>query len=167
MILHCTVKLFKEMGIDKNNIPEKENTKKNSIDSWYAHLFFINRTKNVIFTNEETLYTFVASNVKKEDIRNLSDVFQKELGRALYYEDFRSEEIGSVLSRCRNIFYSKTANRGVLGSINDFILNYKSQLKLVENAPSAIYNINRTLMGYLDYDYPIVKFHELIKNTIN
>lgn len=45
------------------------------VGNWYANLLRIERRKCVMFTNEKTLYSFLAFVVLKENLRNIEQVF--------------------------------------------------------------------------------------------
>ena len=169
MVIRCTSKLLKEMDLRKPDLREMPEKQQDFLGEWYAHLFYFERRKCVIFTNAKTLFSFVAFGAKRKDIKKLDVVFRKELGRALYEEDFSSQDISWILKACENITYGKTISRSVIGSMNDLITQYHyfvGRSMFFDNKDSDGWRmINRTPMGTLKYGLPIERFVALLKTA--
>src|SRR3990167_7548126 len=71
-LIQCTQKLLKELPIDQEiimaNFPSL-------LGNWHANLIRIERRKCVLFTNDETLYSFFIPGVKKQNFQNLASTF--------------------------------------------------------------------------------------------
>ncbi|MCG2711578.1 MAG: hypothetical protein L6416_04560 [Candidatus Omnitrophica bacterium] len=123
MIIRCTAKLLKEMGITKNDLVEKTSSE-SALDEWYAHLFFLARRKCVLFAHAKTYYGFVAYDVKREDIRKLDEVFRKNFGYRLYEDGFSPEAIKKANTVSDTVVYSRTIDRHVLSTMNQMIYEF-------------------------------------------
>jgi hypothetical protein len=165
MILHCTQKLLKELKNAPLRNPDEPNT---GLGNWYANLFTIDRRKCVLFTNEKTLYSFLIPKVKKENLKNIVDDFLFNLNLNLQAERLPIEIIGRVMQEYTDIGFAKTASKQVLGSMNEFTFQYKY---IIMNHYGGIENIrilgvnkeiNRTIMGAINYLRPIECLQELL-----
>jgi len=123
MIIRCTAKLLKEMGIAKADLVDKTSSE-SALNEWYAHLFFLARRKCILFAHAKTYYGFVAYGLKREDIRNLDEVFRKNLGYRLYEDGFSPEAIKKAIAAVDTIAYSRTIDRQVLGVMNHMIYEF-------------------------------------------
>jgi hypothetical protein len=157
-LIHCTQKLLKELGNPPLETPAPETP--TSLGNWYANLLRIDRRKCLLFTNEKTLYSFLIPKVLKENLKNLQDEFLINLNLNLQAEGFSIEVINSVMQEYGEIGFAKTANKRVLGSMNEFAFEYDFIIKReggLNNVNSLGVNkqINRTPMSPLKYGYPV------------
>ena len=148
------------MGLKKSDLADLPE----SANDWYAHLFYISRKKCLIFTHAKTLFTFIAMNVPRENIRMINEVFRMGLERTLLLEGFTSQDIDKILASVSDIVFAKTINRAVIGSMNDLIFQYLSMIEY--NLPNGsmdmsriMKEMNRIPMSYID-NYAIEKFKE-------
>ena len=123
MIIRCTAKLLKEIGMARADLVEKASSE-SSLGEWYAHLFFLSRRKCVLFTHAKTYYGFVAYGLKREDICNLDEVFRKNLGFRLYEDGFSPDAIKKAIAAADTIVYGRTIDRRVLGVMNQMIYEF-------------------------------------------
>ena len=165
MILHCTQKLLKELGNPPLQTPDVLTT---GLGNWYANLLVIDRRKCVLFTNEKTLYSFLLPNVKKENLKNIVDEFLINLNLNLQAEGFSIEVISMVMQEYSEIGFAKTANKHVLGSMNELTFQYKdiilNRYARIEQVKALELNkeINRTIMGGINYLKPAESLRELL-----
>jgi hypothetical protein len=89
------------------------------LGDWYAHLLRIDRRKCVIFTSERTLLTFLVVGVDRNAIRDLATLLQDGLRRLLRSEGFAPSDVDRVLDEYQDLTLAPTADRSVLGSLND------------------------------------------------
>lgn len=167
LLLRCTNKVLKELKISKSGLPDVMENECPLLE-WYVNLFYFNRKKCLLFTNAASLFSFVAYDVKRKEIKNLDTLFREGLTKAMGYEDFDSEQIKFVNKQMGEPIFLKTANRKVLGSMNDFVKYYifkKTRLMEedgIEDAGSVQRFINETPMGALEYKLPIECFMDLV-----
>jgi len=143
--------------------------KLDSFENWYVHLFFLSRRKCLIFTNAETLFSFFVEDVLKKDLRDIPGLFRKELFRAMFYEEFGTEEMEKMKSLSSGIIFTKTQNRRVLGSMNDMIYHYsyyRGAYHVTDNKSQVerIRQINRLPMSMIGMEYPSECFQEKLKS---
>ncbi len=167
MILRCTAKVIKELKSSKSQVFDQQGSTR-ALDEWYVNLFHLNRRKCLMFTNAESLFSFVAVGVSRKDIQNLPELFRKELSKALFYEEFSAGEIQRIMKQVDTITIAKACNRSVLGSMNQMLFEYEHTVyrhqyfedrELIE----ANRDLNRSLRsaigeGRNDYGVPIEEF---------
>ena len=98
LILRLTNKVLKEFGKEQPELVEvSENVP--ALDEWYVNLFHLNRRKYLLFTNAGSLFSFVAGGISRKNVRNLPELFRKELSRTLFYEEFSAGQIEEFMKR--------------------------------------------------------------------
>ncbi len=165
-IIHCTKKLLNELGALGGKMPAKHPT--GVFGPWHANLIRIERRKCVLFTNDRTLYSFLVPGVKKKD--DIHDLFLVNLNAQLAAEGLRQGERLKALTESGEIAFAPTANRSVLGSMNDLVNRVEfliSRAGGLEKADMLRVNmmLNRVPMGALKYHYDIEKVYELFGRT--
>lgn len=158
-ILRCTKKLQKEMGLRavSNEPVEPESS---PLGSWHANLMYIAKRKCVLFANDRTLFNFIATDVSRAEIRHLDQLFIGYLSCVLNEEDLPQGLVDRIVQECSAITYGNTNNRSVLGSMNDFALNYECRILDAggvhsAQVPQIIKDLNHMPMGALNYAYAI------------
>ena len=124
MFIRCTMKLLKEMGIK----PGKETLPKDCtsfLGDWFAHVFFLNRKKNVMFINQKTSYCVAVFDIKREHLKNLGAMFLCEVERSLKNAGYSEDEINMAMAGTDKISYDKTNDSRTLGIMNDQIKTVK------------------------------------------
>ena len=113
--IQCTKKLLKEVGQEYREaiIPTVP------LGGWHANLLLLNRRKCVLFTNDQTRYSFLVAGLKKPDFQLLDEVFRQNLFKCLIRDEFSQEAIEKVLDEICDIAFTKTSSRSVLGTMND------------------------------------------------
>ena len=166
-LIHCTQKLLKELGNPPlqtlDNEPNIE-----GLGNWYANLLRIDRRKCLLFTNEKTLYSFLIPNVLKKNIKNIEEEFLISLSMNLQAEGFSREVINSVMREYQGIGFAKTANKKVLGAMNQLAFEYEVFVQGkegLENVKILEMNrdINRTILKGIKFLHPI----EALRDVLN
>lgn len=124
--IHLTQKLQKELGISPADLVQVEEAD-TPFAEWYAHVFLINRKKQVIFVERQTLFSFTLPDVSRKDLRErLEELFEKGLGKALFVEGANGAVVKAVMEACRGeIRFTKTQDRQMIASTTEFIRHYK------------------------------------------
>lgn len=171
--LRCTQKLLKEIGIAVSSENEVFDIQ-TGLGDWYVNLIRIDRRKNLLFTNENTLFSFLVPKVLKKDILDIKNKFIANLVYNLQYEGFEGSLITSIEEEYSKIMFGKTKSKSVLGSMNDiathvrFILSNPELLKEPELG-DINRELNRIPHGPLGYKFPIEvlkeKFEKLYLNS--
>ncbi len=165
MILRITQKLGKKI---KFQPCESMPLDKNPYADWSAHLFTVHRVQYIILTNTASLYSVVMFG---EGITNDNTFIKEALS---YMELFMAEDgNGSIFERdiaheTLNVYFSKSINRSVTGSMNDLVSGAKLYLGDGDESPYQVsVRLNQTPMSYLSYDNPQKAFKNLkIQNII-
>lgn len=158
-LIGCTSKLQKEMGLRPKDLVTFE-PEDSALGPWTANLIFINRRKCVLFVNDKTLFNFLVPDVPRRMIRELDSMFRNWFACSLGDEGFKEDQINKILEEYREIGYSKTRSRSVLGSMKELAFGYKYELHSRSlhswEFPEIIKRMNRTLMGAAGgYKYPV------------
>jgi len=168
-IIHCTKKLLTELEAPPNGsmVPEPLS---GFLGPWHANLIRIERRKCILLTNDSTLYSFLIPGVKKKDLSNFRELFALHLKMNLAKEGFGPEDIAKALREYDEIAIAPTANRSVLGSMND--LAYQADFLVsraggLEKGDILTVNmmLNRIPMGAIKYRYAIDELYELFGRT--
>jgi len=123
-LIRCTKKLQKEMGFTKPALATAEPSP-TRLGPWHANLIFIDRRKCVLFTNDKTLFNFIAVDVSRAQIRNFSELFRGWFSCVLADEGFPRPVIEAVMAEHVDIAYANTNSKSVLGSMNDIAFQYE------------------------------------------
>lgn len=164
MVLRCTKKLLKEIGVTNLDLVEDESI----LGEWYANLFFIQHKKCIIFTNARTLFTFISFDVKRKEIRNnLDKLFCIGLGKALLEEDFDGALIQRLINECSKLQFAKTEDRSILGIMVDHVKNTKWMVMRYGGLKKANYSriikqLNRTPFLTEEFTYSIEELRKVL-----
>lgn len=164
-IIRCTKKLQHEMGLKPVDLSTAE-PDSSALSSWHANLIYIARRKCILFVNDRTLFNFIAPDLRRVEIRDLAHIFRSYLTCVLNAERLPKEVVEQILSESPHISFGSTANRSVLGSMNDFVFHYRLHVLSVggvhsAEVPSIIRRLNRMPMGALKYAFPIEELQAL------
>jgi len=157
------------MGLKSNDLADSEPIF-SFLGPWHANLLHIDRRKCVLFVNDKTLFNFIVPDITRAEIRELDIQFNRHLSDALTLEGISNAVIDKVLKVYREIAYSGSNNKSVLGSMNDLAFHYKHHI-LSEggihcaNVPGIIHELNHMPMGAIGYKYSIDALMQLYGNT--
>ena len=102
-------------------------------------------------------------------MRHIGQVFSKALPKAMFYEEFRAEEIKEVLGRLNPISLAKTESRAVVGSMNEFIRHFKwyredEPVGVEPDITASNKKLNEMPMRvFKRYEIPIEKFRKVVQ----
>ncbi|MBI3594241.1 MAG: hypothetical protein HY200_04725 [Nitrospirae bacterium] len=167
--MHCTLNLLKALECPVTEPCHVPPTTE-GLGNWYANLLRFERKKHLLFTNEETLYTFLVPGILKKDLRNIKNLFLDHLSDNLQHEGFRSELINQLVQEYQEIGFTKTQNRKVLGFMIDFAKQYEFRILQAQGAEGQQLmemnaEINRTPMSATkNAFYPIERLREVISS---
>jgi len=158
------------MGLKKIDLCTSEPTF-SYLGSWHANLLHIDSKKCVLFVNDKTLFNFIAPNVKRNDIKNLDNLFNEHLIYALSSEDLTNESKEKIISEYTEINYTTTNSKKVLGSMNDLAFHYKHRILSdggIYSAliPDIINKLNHMPMGSIGYNYAIDELKSIYETAI-
>lgn len=168
-LIRCTKKLQKEMGLKKSDLLDEE-PRFSYLGSWHANLIHIDRRKCILFVNDKTLFNFIASDVSRAHIKELSVLFKDYLQCVLAGEGIVKRAREKILLEYAEVAYANTNSKRVLGSMNDLAFHYKYHI-LEEGGvhgcavPGIISKLNRMPMGAIDYAYSIEALRAMYETT--
>lgn len=118
MLIGITKKLDEKLNIGINKLPD---IIPNDIYCWHANFFVWKRRNCIVFINDKTRFHILLYGVKKEDVKNLSSLFYKQLITNLKGINLHDLYIKKYLSGNDKVYFTKTTNRSVTGSLKDTI----------------------------------------------
>jgi len=161
MIFRITSKLQKKIGLDSlPSIPHDKS--QNPILDWSVHVFIAGRKQYIILSNTASLYSMIflgrgITNDKKF-IHEALSCMRGFMGINGY--GMTAKKI--IDPSANEVFFSKTTNRRVIGSMNDLIFQAKFFLDHNQSTPHDIMAmINNSPMSYLNYQSPQNEFAKL------
>jgi hypothetical protein len=158
--------MLKELEIRGRKLAEVEDD--GFIGSWFANLLRIDRHKCVLFTNSETLYSFLVPGVLKSDLLNFDQLFFKHLAEYLSSEGLDTVLTKNVGHDSLSVVIAKTNSKSVLGSMNDISFQFETYIHTNGGLSSCDMKeihqkVNRCPMSAIGYSYPI----ECLKERLN
>lgn len=150
MIIRLTQKLARKIKVDlTSTVPRAENP----FADWTANLFTVGRTQYILLTHTTSLYSVVFTGRGL----NALDSFVDHALTAMR-EQMKTAGFGDLFERniaplTREIRFSKTGDRSVMGSMNDLVQHAKMILSDDSPAGTAT-KLNKIPMGALHFQYP-------------
>lgn len=166
MEIFLTKKLSEFLELNKEHSSERESEK------WSAHIFVVERKKNIILTHKETLYSFFVLGLIKKDLKFLPERIVNELKIQLKSDKIDVEKALKFFNIFddTNVYFLKTDNdQKTLGwtrdllNVNQDIYEENTQSKIISSAYFAHNQMNHRLVGKRDYKSAI----EMLLNKIN
>jgi hypothetical protein len=152
MIIRLTQKLAQRIKVNlSRNLPLAEDP----FADWSAHLFTAQRAHYIIMTNARSLYSIVmhGGGVTNDDkfvydaLFHLRELMKLDGALPIYHR--------FIVPTTRIIHFSRTNDKKVLGSMNDFIFQAKWILREPTSTPfDAAIQINKGPMSMLNYANP-------------
>jgi len=159
--LRCTQKLLKAIG--SRSVHLIEQAQPTLLGDWYANLLVIRRQHTLLFTNESTRYSFVVLDVKKAALPTITTLFVESLKLNLADEDIPPYVIDRLVADYCNLSLAGTANRSVLGSMNDLanlLEHYVRDTEMASDVRQINRELNRTPHKPLGWKSAIDVLHE-------
>ncbi|MBU1711709.1 MAG: hypothetical protein KKD47_01255 [Proteobacteria bacterium] len=164
LIVHCTQKLLTEL----KKKPTEEKSGENPFWSWHGNVFYIERHKCVLISNDITRYALFIPSLKRQDFESFHFVFGQYLFKNLLHEKISQRQIEGILFESENIKYEKTNNRSVLGTMNE----QKNLLEYIVHEEGGLartdvyklnHELNQIILSAIDYKHPLEIFKEKLK----
>lgn len=170
ILLRCTAKLRKEMGLRPSDL--HGDSPESLLGDWYAHLFFEERKKCVLFVSERTLLCFLATGLNRDRIRRLDEVYQDGFFRLLLDEGFQPEQARPAFHDCREVAYAATSDRSMVGTVNELVKETQFLLPrhggvASPDLPALHHKLNRTPLKRNGYDYAIDRAKRLLGERVD
>lgn len=115
-VIRCTQKLLAEI----DTVAELDATV-DPLDEWYANLTLVRRRKVIVFLHAQTRFVAVALKPPRRQSQSLPNLLAESLSRALAAESVDAAAITQLTQRIETTQIARTADRRVLGCMNDVI----------------------------------------------
>jgi hypothetical protein len=154
VILRCTKKLLDVIRPEQVATPDPED------EDWYANLLVLDRSKCLLLTHAGTLFAIFEPDVRASDLRATKNLVVKLIERELLAESLPAGIFGNLGSDSDELLIAKTADRSVLGCMNDmaFLCDVAvadaGSLALVDVA-SLNHRLHRNINSARNYKRPI------------
>lgn len=151
--IQCTKKLEAEI---KDPLFNKIQSQSQPLYAWHAHSFTSNRRKCVLLMNNQTRYNFILYGLKKDDFRRFDHVIYEKIVENLTADGIGQSLIEEYLKNYKQVIYTKTSDRSILGQINEMIFVAKDEIErnISEIGDPAIDQINRLLNRFIILKLP-------------
>lgn len=116
--LRCTAKLLRRLKCD----PGVSATSRTRLGDWYGNLFYVGRQQYAMFTSERSLLTVV---MPARDVDPVAERLGSALRQVLLKMGVDRALIDEEIAHMDGCAVTATANRSVLSSMNDFIVQAK------------------------------------------
>ena len=127
----CTKILISKLKLPVTSDPPTPTT---LLGDWYGHVLNIEHQRLMLFISDRSLLPII---MPLRERHNLLDNFKIRLAMVLFYLDIDSDMVSAELDRMDNLVVAPTANRSVLGSLNDL----SAYQKIISLKKISIYTI--------------------------
>ncbi len=152
--IHCTRKAQKRLTMSfVEDIPNTESR----LGNWYCNEFTYNRSKYLLFTNENTLLSIIISVKSSKNIEGYIDLFCQRFFKIMFNWNVPQAAIEHELEQIKEVVFAKTQSRSVLGSMNDIVIcasDYSDSSGTTPDSPETFSQLARLPMGVLKYINP-------------
>ena len=158
--LRCTAKLLKKLKIEK---PSEPPVPTNALGDWFANIIYTRQGHFVILISERSLLPIFTT------ARNLDELvprFLKSLSEVLEALGVSPTRIDREIAEMRPIYYARTNSRSVIGSMNDYVQNFRYMLDLRPGLTLFDWSLNfsETPCGTVGYEQPKTLAPKLLNN---
>ena len=148
--IRCTKKLIDRVSPKALPSPVPPST---VLGDWYANLVFTRPEQYIVCISERTLLPVV---VTAKDAKNLPGRLADATAEVLMAIGLAETDIDEEITQMRSAYFAKTADRRVLGSLNDFVFHFEHGT----GSDLSVSILERTLRmarmpcGAIEYAYP-------------
>jgi len=118
--IRCTQRLLELLGKEAVRAAREDDSEESDLD-WYAHLFYLEGRKCLIFVNAGTLFPVVALDVLKDDFRDPAELLRDRYHDILERLRTPGAAIEREISLIHDLPIGRTLNRSIIRSMNDFV----------------------------------------------
>jgi hypothetical protein len=128
LTIRCTRRLLKRMGAEAVIDPPSPT---NRLGNWYAKLVFVRRVPLIICISERSLLPVI---VEARDASSLSPRFRDAARSVLQGIGAEPDMVGREVREMGSVLIGMTANRRVLGSLNELARWLASKLRTIRRS---------------------------------
>jgi len=149
--IKCTAKLLVELGTEPIAAPSQPD-----LSDWHANVLRIERKKFVLFTNDQTLYSFLIRMARRPVPADFIELFRLGLLKSLLAEGLDDPRVAQMLGGQGPTIITRTSSRSVLGSMNELAFQIKHMIHYEGGLANVDFSeigreLNRILMGAIKY----------------
>lgn len=146
--IFCSNKLKDFLG-QKYFIPTDDSS--NFYGDWNAHLFYFDRRKNILIVNNKSYYAVILEDIKKADFNNFSTLFFNRLTDQLLHDKvIDPSDILLTIQKYTPLIFARTNNdKKTIGTINEFVLHFQSNLATSYWRDKSLIEINSAINNSL------------------
>ena len=142
MILRCTGRLLSIVGQPSSTAYAPAAT------DWYANLLWIERRKCLLVTHAGTLFSVFVPDVRAASLRPIGRLVVPLIQAELVADGLSADTLGAL--EATEVVVARTADRSVLGSMNDMALMIESGVWADGGLPTCnVTELNRHLRRHL------------------
>lgn len=142
--------------IDVESLPHSD------LDDFHCNLLKFGRYNCVLFTNNQTLYSFFLFGLKADDFKHFEEVVREKIFKLLIESGLSQTQFEIILESMETFNYSKTSNRSVIASMNDMKRQIESYIEMGDDIYEINKKLNKTPYKAVGYSYPIKLFSEML-----
>lgn len=136
-------------------------------EEWYAHVFRAGRAQYILITHAPSLFSGVLHGAGVTDFDRFMSDFRNQLNSLIAKENLSGSYESYRQTKEKEIVFSNTQDRRILGSMNDMINMSKALSANRELSPHEMSDqINETPFSYIDMESPKRKFAEFIRSGL-
>src|SRR6476661_8072373 len=120
VVLRCTQKLLVRLK-RAGDVPAAESTTR--LGDWYGNIFRIGRRQHLLFISERSRLPVV---IPIRELKRLGTVFPDAVCERLSLVGIAARDIAEEEMRMSELVFSRTRNRSLLGTLNDFAFMTRS-----------------------------------------
>lgn len=148
VVIRCTAKLRKLFGVTQ---PDEAAVGDTRLGDWHANLIYKDPRDGFLVVNDKTRLPVV---VRASSFSDFLDGFRLTLAEVLLVLGVPPHEVEAELGRMESGFLSKSNNRSVLATMNDFCNGVDARQDLMDNPVAMSLHLAETPCGPLDMNSP-------------
>jgi hypothetical protein len=159
-LIRCTQKLLAELRIKPDPADPPDET------GWHANLLRIEGYHCVLFTHDQTLFSFLVCRPGRIECEHLPAQFGQGLFKALLRSGCTQGQVEAMLNTTHELRFAKTNNRRVLGSMNDMARLLERSIAVSGGLGGAEARelhqlLNETPFKAIGYETPVRRLRDL------
>lgn len=161
--IECSLKTLKEIGLHKEPVGYGF-AEVDPFFCWYAHLFYLDHKKCMLFINALTRYPVIALAISRKEIFHLNYLLGETLRTQLAYKNVPQEIIMKFLEHLYRPELCKSKNRSIIGTAVDYEYHIKAHLdhaseeRIAKSQEQLSSIISKIPCSILKYDDPSTAF---------
>ena len=135
---------------------------------WHANLLALQDYRCVLFTHDETLFSFFACRPDRLTAEHFPELFGQGLFKAMLRSGFSQGQVEHMLDTARDLRFARTNNRRVLGTMNDMAGMVQWTIAdsggLASTDPAGLHRLlNETPYKAIGYDLAVERLRHLLE----